>query len=334
MTWKKCDRPRRLATTIKVRVCEANGNPRMESNPASPGPTLKMPENPKSDDVPSLFGASGSAAKGAKSREAASEQTMSMLAALGASRSPLVGKARRPVSWPNIVGLMLLLGGIAFAAYIYKTMRDAAGHAAIVAGAVLPAAASKPLPAASLRAPAPAPAPVPAPTAQLETVPQRHTPAVANSLERTTSQFANAPIAAAVPPATAPRVVHLEAKPVNRAAATAAPARARPPAAALAAAPKAAVGDADVELLAALMAHPNLTGPVTASKAQQAGVAPEPAKQRDDSNIATLVQRCASRPSKQESLACRRRICQGYWGKAEACPKALAPAATTTRKAT
>ena len=303
----------------------------MESNPASPGPTLKMPENPKSDDVPSLFGASGSAAKGAKSREAASEQTMSMLAALGASRSPLVGKARRPVSWPNIVGLMLLLGGIAFAAYVYKTMRDAAGHAAIVAGAVLPAAAPTPLPA-SLRAPALAP--VPAPTAQLETVPQRHTPAVADSLERTKSQFANAPIAAAVPPAAAPRVVRLEAKPVNRAVATPAPARAKPPAAALAAAPKAAVGDADVELLAALMAHPNLTGPVTASKAQQAGVAPEPAKRRDDSNIATLIQRCASRPSKQESLACRRRICQGYWGKAEACPKALAPAATAGRTAT
>lgn len=36
-------------------------------------------------------------------------------------------------------------------------------------------------------------------------------------------------------------------------------------------------------------------------------------------NIAQLVSSCRS-ADRQETLACRWRICKGYWGKAEACP--------------
>ena len=43
--------------------------------------------------------------------------------------------------------------------------------------------------------------------------------------------------------------------------------------------------------------------------------------------IAQLVQRCDTRGVKDaiETFECKRRICDGYWGKAEACPMALSP---------
>ncbi|MEO7057109.1 MAG: hypothetical protein ABI281_05270 [Caldimonas sp.] len=43
--------------------------------------------------------------------------------------------------------------------------------------------------------------------------------------------------------------------------------------------------------------------------------------------IAQLVKRCEADASKDsvESLECKRRICAGYWGKADACPTAMAP---------
>lgn len=64
--------------------------------------------------------------------------------------------------------------------------------------------------------------------------------------------------------------------------------------------------DPDVEILAALMSHLNANG----------GAAP-PARSPD--TIAELVRSChALAPA--EASACQRRICQGYWGKADACP--------------
>jgi hypothetical protein len=42
------------------------------------------------------------------------------------------------------------------------------------------------------------------------------------------------------------------------------------------------------------------------------------------SSIAELVNRCNGLPTAKE-LACRRRICDGYWGKAQACPASMAP---------
>lgn len=45
--------------------------------------------------------------------------------------------------------------------------------------------------------------------------------------------------------------------------------------------------------------------------------------------IAQIVQRCEARGGKNtpESRDCQRRICEGYWGKAQACPAGLAPIA-------
>lgn len=65
--------------------------------------------------------------------------------------------------------------------------------------------------------------------------------------------------------------------------------------------------DADVLLLSALLAH--------VSRADANGNLPE----QDQLTIAQLVKRCDVRAT-EEARECRRRICEGYWGKAEACP--------------
>jgi hypothetical protein len=73
--------------------------------------------------------------------------------------------------------------------------------------------------------------------------------------------------------------------------------------------------DADILLLSALLAHVSrdAQGAPTSNQAQQ--------------TIAQIVQRCEARGGKDsvESIECRRRICDGYWGKAQACPANLAP---------
>jgi len=96
------------------------------------------------------------------------------------------------------------------------------------------------------------------------------------------------------------------AKPVGRGA------RAGPEAAAAAAGP-----DPDAELVAAIMARLETRGgSATASRGP------------DRSNtIAALVRDCQALPDPADALACRRRICDGYWGQAQACPKSLVPSA-------
>jgi hypothetical protein len=64
--------------------------------------------------------------------------------------------------------------------------------------------------------------------------------------------------------------------------------------------------DADVEIMAALMTHMNESAAANATSA--------------DGSIADLVRHCRSLPS-ADAQTCQRRICQGYWGRAEACPK-------------
>jgi ribosomal protein L40E len=70
--------------------------------------------------------------------------------------------------------------------------------------------------------------------------------------------------------------------------------------------------DADIVLLSALLAHVSREG--------QAG----PLASNDQMTIAQIVQRCEARGG-DEARQCRRRICEGYWGKAQACPAYLAP---------
>jgi hypothetical protein len=73
--------------------------------------------------------------------------------------------------------------------------------------------------------------------------------------------------------------------------------------------------DADIALLSALLAHVSSDGPVRPLGAQT------------QLTIAQIVQRCEARDGKdsKEARDCRRRICDGYWGKAQACPARLAP---------
>lgn len=77
--------------------------------------------------------------------------------------------------------------------------------------------------------------------------------------------------------------------------------------------------DPDVEIVSALMAG-NSTRRAAAEtgRSKQGGSTPE--------NIAGLVNACKSQRG-SESLACQAHICQGYWGKAQACPKRARKAA-------
>jgi hypothetical protein len=67
--------------------------------------------------------------------------------------------------------------------------------------------------------------------------------------------------------------------------------------------------DPDVDLLAALMAHVGNSDAKGA--ARNANL--------DDTSIAKLVKRCESMNG-DEAMQCQKRICDGYWGKAQACP--------------
>ena len=67
--------------------------------------------------------------------------------------------------------------------------------------------------------------------------------------------------------------------------------------------------DADVDLIAALMQHLNREDAVDGNT---------------PTTIADLVGRCKGLAA-AEALRCQRRICDNYWGRAEACPRSLAP---------
>ncbi len=71
--------------------------------------------------------------------------------------------------------------------------------------------------------------------------------------------------------------------------------------------------DRDVELMAALMSH--------------VGALPR----NEQATIAGLVANCRTKP-RAEADQCRRDICDGYWGKAEACPARGKPAAKPAAK--
>jgi hypothetical protein len=71
--------------------------------------------------------------------------------------------------------------------------------------------------------------------------------------------------------------------------------------------------DPDVDLLAALMAHVANTGD---SKSRSHDRSRIPV---DEPSIAKLVKRCEGLNG-DEAAQCQKRICDGYWGKAQACP--------------
>ena len=81
--------------------------------------------------------------------------------------------------------------------------------------------------------------------------------------------------------------------------------------------------DADILLLSALLAHVSRDAQAGSTAAPTAAPTAAQAQQ----TIAQIVQRCEARGGKDtlETTECRRRICDGYWGKAQACPANLAP---------
>jgi hypothetical protein len=83
--------------------------------------------------------------------------------------------------------------------------------------------------------------------------------------------------------------------------------------------PKASSRDPDVELLNAIMKH------LGDGKAATTAAAPT----RSPQTIAELVKSCRTKDAIEE-LMCQRRICEGSWGKAQACPKEQAPKAAKT----
>ena len=124
--------------------------------------------------------------------------------------------------------------------------------------------------------------------------------AIADQKPATVRPFASAPVAAsrrATVATSPPRAVAERGSPrpapANVAAAT-------PPS-----------GDPDVTLLSAMLAR--LSGDNVVAP-------PRP-------TIAQLVERCEAHAANDrvEAFECKRRICAGYWGKADACPMALAP---------
>lgn len=188
-------------------------------------------------------------------------------------------------------------------------------------------AASKPLRAptseATVAAPVPPAEPVASKSPEIVAAAPAGGPA---SIER--SADANPPAVLARPaaqtaPPTLPTRAHASAPRSSRTAAasskrvaahraptkvTSAPAR---PAAARHANASASARDPDVTLLSAMLARLSGDNPADAA-AQRA-------------TIAQLVERCEARSGKEpsETLECKRQICAGYWGKAEACPLAL-----------
>jgi hypothetical protein len=89
--------------------------------------------------------------------------------------------------------------------------------------------------------------------------------------------------------------------------------------------------DRDVDLIAAVMTHNR----DTKQTPRPAGFASTPVAvagpQRSASTIAELVQGCDAKPN-GERISCVRVICEGSWGKANACPTALAPRAARMQK--
>lgn len=72
--------------------------------------------------------------------------------------------------------------------------------------------------------------------------------------------------------------------------------------------------DPDVDLLAALMAHVANTGDGKGGRSHDRSRIPV-----DEPSIAKLVKRCEGLNG-DEAAQCQKRICDGYWGKAQACP--------------
>ena len=271
---------------------------------------MTLPENtphpagPSPQGKPSLLG--GTAASAAAGD--VPTQPMRMLDALETSRA----SRPKPLSSQRATWLVALgLGVVAAACYwawdqsrsvvspgLIEASRQSRAVDANTATTMTPAAVAA---AASASTPvAPAALDPSAGPASIERT------AIADQKPSTVRPFASAPVAS---PIRTTVLASPTVAPVPPRAVAARPSpRPMPPNVAAATPPS---GDPDVTLLSAMLAR--LSGDTVVAT-------PRP-------TIAQLVERCEAHAANDsiEAFECKRRICAGYWGKADACPMALAP---------
>jgi hypothetical protein len=88
--------------------------------------------------------------------------------------------------------------------------------------------------------------------------------------------------------------------------------------------------DPDADLLTAMLGGADNDARIAAATAAAAPGADASLRRPD--TIAGLVGGCTAMADKAAGRACRQRICDGYWGKAQACAKELAPGAVAGKK--
>ncbi len=162
----------------------------------------------------------------------------------------------------------------------------------------LPAAAvvARSAPVATALAEAPGPAPAkPAPTRVVKANAEKERPQKAATVHQPSTAAKSEPLVVATAPAARPKATVGDSR-----------GGAKSDVQALAR----SQGDADVELITALVQHMDR----------------EAAERQGPTSIADLVDRCKAQPG-DEALRCQRRICNNYWGRADACPASLAPTA-------
>jgi hypothetical protein len=281
---------------------------------------------------------------GAAGREGATASSGSILQALDAPDAFLLdGSGAAPRAW----GVWALAAGVVLAvvaagwvalrpkADLGPSIEIAAAEPSrpAVAPVVVPATMPSGAASAAASAASDTAASAPVAVAQLEVLPDAAalTPAGAGTALAAATATAAVAVAAAQPtPQTNPQAKVTPAKkPVEkpRTAATgpsrtasAKPSKPAAPSAATTTATAKATprpDDPDVELMAALMSH---VGP------SRAGATGAPLPRNQQATIANLVASCRSKTG-AEADECRRSICDGYWGKAQACPARSKPAA-------
>lgn len=291
---------------------------------------MAQPASGKPSLIDSAHSADGPAREGAAS--------IRMLDALDARERPANGvvPTRRGFVWPLAVILLLVACGASWSWWSRRAHADDLTDrmAQVVnASSTSTGTALQPTPATPASAAGVAAEPAPALTATIVATAESMLPAVAEP-------------ASAAAPTSAPSASASEAAPTSEALAGAAPASpvktknnastpardtraaappnadrksaTRTPAAANRTTAAAPNGDPDVALLSAMLATMSRDARASADSA------PSPQTQL---TIAQLVQRCEQRGIKDaiETFECKRRICDGYWGKADACPKSLSP---------
>lgn len=274
---------------------------------------MTLPENSPRPAAASVAG-KPSLLSGAEAKQAAGDaptQPMRMLDALETSRASRL----KPLSGQRATWLFALgLGLVAAASYwawdqsrsvispglIEASRQSLAADpttATTMTAAAVAAAASASTPAAPA-APDPSAGP-----ASIERT------AIADQKPATVRPFGTAPSAPVASPIRAAVSASPTVAPVPPRAVAARPSpRPMPPDVTVATPPS---GDPDVTLLSAMLAR--LSG-------DNVVALPRP-------TIAQLVERCEAHAANDsiEAFECKRRICAGYWGKADACPMALAP---------